>query len=62
MDNIVEFRKDAKEVWLELIKVYMKAEVKDIGNLMVKLGDYNTINVWNDIIKERKSQGYTDEE
>jgi hypothetical protein len=62
LDNIVEFRKDAKEVWLELIKVYMKAEVKDIGNLMVKLGDYNTINVWNDIIKERKSQGYTDEE
>jgi hypothetical protein len=62
LDNIVEFRKDAKEVWLELIKVYMKAEVKDIGNLMVKLGDYNTINVWNDIIKERKSEGYTDEE
>jgi hypothetical protein len=54
-DNIAEFREDAKKVWFELIKIHMKAEVKDIGNLMVRLGDYNTIPVWNDITKERKS-------
>ena len=61
-DNIIKFREDAKEVWLELIKVHMKAEVKDIGNLMVRLGDYNTIPAWNDITKDRKSRGSTDEE
>ena len=33
----------------------MKAEVKDIENLKVKLGDYNTIPAYNDIIKERDS-------
>jgi hypothetical protein len=51
-DKIVEFRQDAKKVWLELIKIHMKAEAKDIGNLTVKLGDYNTIPAWNDITKE----------
>jgi hypothetical protein len=40
----------------------MKAEVKDLGILLNKLGDYNTINVYNDIIKERESRGYTGEE
>jgi hypothetical protein len=54
-DKIVEFRQDAKKAWLELIKIHMKAEAKDIGNLTVKLGDYNTIPAWNDITKERKS-------
>jgi hypothetical protein len=55
IDKIVEFREEAKEVWLELIKIHMKAEAKDIGNLMVSLGDYNTIPAYNDIIKERDS-------
>jgi hypothetical protein len=40
----------------------MKGEAKDIGNLTVKLGDYNTIPAWNDITKERKSREITDEE
>jgi hypothetical protein len=61
-DNIAEFREDAKEVWLELIKIHMQAEIKDIENLKVRLGDYNTIPAWNDITKERKLQGYTDED
>jgi hypothetical protein len=51
-DNINEFRKDAKVVWLELIKIYMQAEVKDIGRLISRLEDPNTINVWSDIHKE----------
>jgi hypothetical protein len=59
-DNIEEFRKDAKEVWISLIEIYMKDEVKDLGILLNKLGDYNTINVWSDITKERESRGYTD--
>ena len=53
---MIKFREDAKEVWLELIKVHMKAEVKDIGNLMVRLGDYNTIPAWNDVTRERESR------
>jgi hypothetical protein len=61
-DNIVGFREDAKEVWLELIKIHMKAEIKDIENLKVRLGEYNTIPAWNDIAKERESRGFTDEE
>jgi hypothetical protein len=61
-DNIEEFRKDAKEVWLSLIKIYMKEEVKHLGILLNKLGDYNTINAWSDITRERESRGSTDEE
>jgi hypothetical protein len=38
----------------------MKAETKEIGNLMVRLGDYNTINAWNDITRERESRKVTD--
>ena len=57
-DNIVEFREEAKKVWLELIKVHMKAEVKDRENLKVRLEDYNTIPAWNDITKERKSRDF----
>jgi hypothetical protein len=60
-DNIEEFRKDAREVMLSLIEIYMKEEVKDLGILLNKLGDYNTINVWNDITRERESRGFTDE-
>lgn len=37
-DHLVEFREEAKEVWVELIKIHMNAEVKDIGNLLVRLG------------------------
>jgi hypothetical protein len=40
----------------------MKAEIKDLGILLNKLGDYNTIEAWNDIVKERKSRGFTDKE
>jgi len=61
-DNIEEFRKDAKEVWLRLIEIYMKDEVKDLGILLNKLGDYNTINAWKDISKERESRGFTEED
>jgi hypothetical protein len=61
MSNIEEFRKDAREVMLSLIEIYMKEEVKDLGILLNKLGDYNTINVWNDITRERESRGFTDE-
>lgn len=50
-DNLEEFMKDAKEVWLELIIIYMQAAVKDIGRLLSKLEDPNTINVWSDIHK-----------
>jgi hypothetical protein len=32
-DKIEEFREEAKEVWLELIRIHMKAEVKHLGNL-----------------------------
>jgi hypothetical protein len=51
LDNLEEFRKDAKEVWLQLIKIYMQATVKDIGRLISKLDDPNTINVLSDIHK-----------
>jgi hypothetical protein len=61
-DNIERFRKDTREVMLALIEIYMKEEVKHLGILLNKLGDYNTINVWSDITKERKSRGVTDEE
>ena len=61
-DNIEEFRKDAKEAMLSLIGIYMKEEEKILGTLLNKLGDYNTINVWNDITRERESRGFIDEE
>jgi hypothetical protein len=61
-DNIKQFREDAKYVWLGLTKIYMKAEVKDLPILLDKLGDYNTINVYNDMIRERESRGYTNED
>jgi hypothetical protein len=35
----LELQQDAKEVWLELIRIYMQAEVKDIGHLISKLDD-----------------------
>ena len=38
-DNIEEFRKDAKEVWLSLIEIYMKEEVKHLRTLLNKLGE-----------------------
>jgi hypothetical protein len=38
-DKIVEFREEVKEVWLELIKIHLKAEAKEIENLKVRLGD-----------------------
>jgi hypothetical protein len=60
-DKIVEFREEVKEVWLELIKIHMKAEAKDIENLKVRLGGYNTIPAYNDI-KESESRRVTDEE
>jgi hypothetical protein len=40
----------------------MKEEVKHLGILLNKLGDYNTINAWSDITRERESRGSTDEE
>jgi hypothetical protein len=40
----------------------MKAEAKDIENLLVRLGDYNTIPAWSDITRERESRGFTEEE
>jgi hypothetical protein len=45
-----------------VVLILFYSEVKDIGNLMVKLGDYNKISAWNDIAKERKPRGSTDEE
>lgn len=36
-DNLVEFTKEAKEVWLELIKIHTNAEANETGNLVVKL-------------------------
>ena len=59
-DNINQFREDAKDVWCGLIDIYMKAEIKDLHILLSKLGDYNTINMYNDIFRERKSRGFTD--
>jgi hypothetical protein len=56
LDKIVDFREEAKKVWLELINIHMEAEVKDIENLKVRLGDYNTIPAWNDITKEREQR------
>lgn len=42
-DNIENFRKDSRVVMLGLIEIYMKEEVKHLGILLNKLGDYNTI-------------------
>lgn len=59
-DNILQFREDAKYVWRGLINIYMKAEIKDLHILLSKLGDYNTVNMYNDIFREKESRGYTD--
>lgn len=61
-DNIENFRKDSRVVMLGLIEIYMKEEVKHLGILLNKLGDYNTIDAWSDITRERESRGSTEEE
>jgi hypothetical protein len=57
--NINEFKKDAEEVWIRLINIYAQEENKNIGTLMSKFDDPNTIRAWEEVAKERKS--YEDE-
>jgi hypothetical protein len=60
-ESLDQFRIDAKEVWVEvwveLIKIYMQAEVKDLGRLLVKLDDYNTFDAWTKISKRHNIGG-----
>ena len=60
-ESLDQFRIDAKEVWVEvwveLIKIYMQAEVKDLGRLLVKLDDYNTFDAWTEISKRHNIGG-----
>lgn len=61
--NIVKFREDAESVWVGLIEIYMRYEVKDLGRLISKLDDPNTINVWGDITAAREARNISlDEE
>jgi len=54
--NIEVFKKDAEEVWVRLIDIYTKEENKNIGILIFKLDEPNTIKVWQDISKEKTSR------
>jgi hypothetical protein len=53
--NIEAFKKDAEEVWVRLIDIYTQEENKNIGILIAKLDDPNTIKVWEDISKEKST-------
>jgi hypothetical protein len=53
IENIRKFREDAEHVWVSLVKIYMKLEVKYLGRLISKLGDPNTFEAWPEISKER---------
>lgn len=55
-ENLEEFKTDAQEVWIGLINIHMRAEVKDLGRLISKLSDYNTINAWTEISRGREPQ------
>jgi hypothetical protein len=59
--NFEAFKKDAEEVWVRLIDIYTQEENKNIGILIAKLDDPNTIKVWEDISKE-KSTAHTQSE
>ncbi len=52
--NIIKFREDAENVWVSLVKIYMKTEVKYLGRLISKLEDRNTFDAWTEICKERE--------
>jgi hypothetical protein len=60
-DNLAVFGQDAKEVWLQLIKIYMHAEVKHVGLLISKLDDPNTIKVWDEITRKGGSRKHSEE-
>jgi hypothetical protein len=52
--NIIKFREDAEHVWVSLVKIYMKSEVKYLHRLISKLEDRNTFDAWTEISKERE--------
>jgi predicted hydrolase (HD superfamily) len=43
VNNIGKFKQDAEKVWTDLIDIYMKEEEKQIGRVISKLEDPNTI-------------------
>lgn len=49
--NIEKFKVDAEKIWVELIKVYMKEQEKGMGQLISKVEDPNTINIWEEVSK-----------
>jgi len=63
IQNIEKFRNDAENMWINLIDKYMIEEEKQIGRLIAKLEDPNTINVpaqitkTGEIIQEQSSSG-----
>lgn len=54
IDNIIKFRENAEQVWVSLVNIYMKLEVKYLGRLITKLEDRNTFDAWTEISKERE--------
>jgi hypothetical protein len=52
--NFHEFKKDAEDVWVKLIDIYIELENRFIDRLVSKLEDDNTINVWAYITAERE--------
>ena len=54
--NFEKFKVDGESVWVEVINKFMAEEEKDIGRLISKLDDPNTINVWADITKKRERE------
>jgi hypothetical protein len=53
--NIDKFKSDLEEVWKKLIEIYMQEQDKKIDLLITQLGDYNTINVWAEITRDREA-------
>jgi hypothetical protein len=52
--NIKKFREDAEQVWMNLINKY-KEEEKQIGLVIAKLEDFNTINLWAEMHKDQET-------
>jgi phosphopantetheinyl transferase (holo-ACP synthase) len=53
-NNIEKFKNDAEEVWKTLIRIYMIEEEKQVGRVIQKLEDPNTISLWAEIPKEQE--------
>lgn len=55
IENVDKFKQDAEKVWTNLIDIYMKEEEKEMGRVISKLDDPNTINIYQEMVEARNS-------